>query len=59
MCIRDSAVGNGDKVDAVLPEEYRRVKAGLQIVAPRPAHIFDDHMGNRACLNIRDKLRCV
>ena len=50
------AVGNGDKVDAVLPEEYLRVKAGLQIVAPRPAHIFDDHMGNLACLNIRDKL---
>ena len=50
------AVGNGDKVDAVLPEEYLRVKAGLQIVAPRPAHIFDDHMGNLACFNVRHQL---
>ena len=50
------AVGDGNKVDAVLPEEYLRVKSGLQIVTPRPAHILDDHMGNLARLNIRDEL---
>ena len=50
------AVGDGDKVNAVLPEEYLRVKPGLQIVTPRPAHILDDHMGNLARLNIRDEL---
>jgi len=43
-------------VDTVLPEEYLRVKSGLQIVTPRPAHILDDHMGNLACLNICDEL---
>ena len=50
------AVGNSDKVNAVLPEEYLRVKSGLQIVTPRPAHILDDHMGDFACLNICDEL---
>ena len=39
-------------MNAVLPEEYLRVKSGLQIVTPRPAHILDDHMGNLARLNI-------
>ena len=50
------AVGDGNKVDTVLPEEYLRVKSGLQIVTPRPAHILDDHMGNLARLNICDEL---
>ena len=50
------AVGDGDKVDAMLPEEYLRVKSGLQIVSPRPAHILDDHMGYLACFNIRNQL---
>ena len=50
------AVDDGDKVNTVLPEEYLRVKASLQIVTPRPAHILDDHMGNFACLNICDEL---
>ena len=50
------AVGDGNKVDAVLPEEYLRVKSGLQIVTPRPAHILDDHMGNLARFNVCDKL---
>ena len=43
-------------MNAVLPEEYLRVKPGLQIVTPRPAHILDDHMGNLARLNICDEL---
>ena len=50
------AVGDGHKVNAALPEEHLRVKSGLQIVTPCPAHILDDHMGNLARLNIRDEL---
>jgi len=50
------AVGNRNKVDAVLTEEHLRVKASLQIVTPRPAHILDNDMGNFACLNICDEL---
>ena len=49
------AVGNGDKVDAVLPEKYLRVKAGLQVVPSRPAHILNNHMGNLACFNVCDE----
>ena len=30
------------KVNAALPEEHLRVKSGLQIVTPCPAHILDD-----------------
>ena len=56
LVITVHAVGDGNKVDAVLPEEYLRVKSGLQIVTPRPAHILDNHMGNLARLNIRDEL---
>ena len=40
LVITVHAVGNGNKVDAMLPEEYLCVKAGLQIVTPRPAHIL-------------------
>ena len=56
LVIAVHAVDDGDKVNTVLPEEYLRVKASLQIVTPRPAHILDDHMGNFACLNICDEL---
>ena len=56
LVIAVHAVGDGNKVDTVLPEEYLRVKAGLQIVTPRPAHILDNHMSNLARLNIRDEL---
>jgi len=47
------AVGNGNKVDAMLPEEYLCVKAGLQIVTPRPAHVLDNNMGHLSGLNVR------
>ena len=43
-------------VDAMLPEEYLCVKAGLQIVTPRPAHILDNDMGHLACFNVRHQL---
>ena len=43
-------------MNAVLPEEHLRVKAVLQIITTRPAHILDDHMGNLARLNVCDKL---
>ena len=43
-------------VDAMLPEEYLCVKAGLQIVTPRPAHIFYNDMSNFACFNVSNKL---
>ena len=56
LVIAVHAVGNRNKVDAVLPEEYLRVKACLQIVTPCPAHILDDHMGNLARLNVCDEL---
>ena len=56
LVIAVHAVCDGDKVDAVLPEEHLRVKAGLQIVTPCPAHILDDHMGNLARLNVCDEL---
>ena len=56
LVIAVHTVGDGNKVNAVLPEEYLRVKSGLQIVTPRPAHILDDHMGNPTCLNVCDKL---
>ncbi len=56
LVITVHAVGDGNKVDAVLPEEYLRVKSGLQIVAPCPAHILDNHMGNLTRLNVCDEL---
>ena len=56
LVIAVHAVGDGNKVNAVLPEEYLRVKSGLQIVAPCPAHILDNHMGNLPRLNICDEL---
>ena len=56
LVITVHAVGNGNKVDAMLPEEYLCVKAGLQIVTPRPAHILDNDMGHLACFNVRHQL---
>ena len=56
LVIAVHAVGDGDKVDAVLSEKHLCVKAGLQIVTPRPAHILDDHMGNLACFNVCNEL---
>ena len=50
------AVGDGHKVDAVLPEEYLRVKAGLQIITTRPTHVLDNDMGYLTCLNVRHQL---
>ena len=50
------AVGDGHKVDTVLPKEYLRVKACLQIITTRPTHVLDDHTGNLTCLNVCDKL---
>ena len=50
------AVGNRHKVDAVLPEEHLRVKAGLQVITTSPAHVLDDHMSYLARLNICDEL---
>ena len=47
------AVGNRHKVDAVLPEEYLRVKAGLQVITTGPAHILDNDMGNLSGLDVR------
>ena len=40
----------------MLTEEYLRVKACLQIVTPRPAHIFYNDMSNFACFNVSNKL---
>ena len=34
------AVGDGNKVDVVLPEECLRIEAGLQIVTSRPARLI-------------------
>ena len=56
LVIAVHAVGDGSKVDTVLPEEYLRVKSGLQIVAPCPAHILDNDMGHLACFNVRHQL---
>ena len=56
LIIAVHAVGDSNKVDAVLPEKHLRVKAGLQIVTPRPAHILDDHMGNLARFNVCNEL---
>ena len=50
------AVGNRHKVNMMLTEEYLRVKACLQIVTPRPAHIFYNDMSNFACFNVCNKL---
>ena len=47
------AVGNRHKVDTVLPEEYLRVKACLQIITTRPTHVLDKDMGHLSGLNVR------
>lgn len=50
------AVGNRHKVDTVLPEEYLRVKAGLQVITTGPAHILDNHMGHFSSFDVRHQL---
>ena len=52
LVIAVHAVGDGNKVNAVLPEEYLRVKSGLQIVTSRPAHIFLCQVGTKKFLRI-------
>ena len=56
LVIAVHAVGDGNKVNAVLPEEYLRVKSGLQIVTPRPAHILDNDMGYLPGLDVCNQL---
>ena len=50
------AVGDGNKVNAVLPEEYLRVKSGLQIITTSPTHVFDDYMSNLSGLDVLHQL---
>ena len=40
----------------MLTEEYLRVKACLQIITPRPAHIFYNDMSNFARFDVCNKL---
>ena len=47
------AIGDGDKVNAVLPEEHLRVKAGLQVITTRPTHVLDNDMGHLSGLDVR------
>ena len=56
LVIAVHAVGDGNKVNAVLPEEFLRVKSGLQIVTPRPAHILDNDMGYLPGLDVCNQL---
>ena len=56
LVIAVHAVGDGNKVDTVLPEEYLRVKSGLQIVTPRPTHILDNDMGYLPGLDVCNQL---
>ena len=53
LVITVHTVGNRHKVDAVLPEEHLRVKAGLQIITARPTHVLDNDMGYLSGLNVR------
>ena len=53
LVITVHAVGNGNKVDAVLPEEYLRVKTCLQVITTSPAHILDNDMGHLSGLDVR------
>ena len=41
---------------AVLPEKYLGIKAGLQIVTPRPAHILYNDVRHLPGLNIRNQI---
>lgn len=50
------AVGDRYKVNMMLTEEHLRVKACLQIVTPRPAHIFYNDMGDFARFNVCNEL---
>ena len=48
-------VGDGNEADAVLPEEYLRIKAGLQIITTDTAHVLHQDSRNLAGLNICDQ----
>ena len=50
------AVGDGNKVNAVLPEEYLRIKAGLQIITTGSAHVLDNDMGHLSGLDVCHQL---
>ena len=52
LVIAVHAVGNRNKVNSMLTEEYLRVKTGLQIISADSAHVLYDHMGNFAGFNI-------
>ena len=50
-----NAVGDGNKMNPMLPEEHLGVKARLQIVAPDAGHILDDHRTDQPGFNISDQ----
>ena len=50
-----NAVGDGNKMNPMLPEEHLGVKARLQIVAPDAGHILDDHRANQSGFNISNQ----
>ena len=56
LVIAVHAVGDSHKVDAMLPEEYLCVKAGLQIITTSPTHVLDNDMGYLSGLNVRHQL---
>ena len=56
LVIAVHAVGDSHKVDTVLPEEYLRVKAGLQIITTSPTHVLDNDMGYLSGLDVRHQL---
>ena len=46
------AIGNGNKMNPMLPEEYLGIKAGLQIVTSCTAHILYDHTADLTGFNV-------
>ena len=50
------AVGNGNKMNTVLPEHDFRVKTGLQIISADSAHVLYQNMSNLPGFNIRHQL---
>ena len=52
LVIAVHAVGNRNKVNAMLTEEHFRVKTGLQIISADSAHVLYDHMGDLTGFNI-------
>ena len=49
-------VGNGNKVNIVLPEKYLGVKSGLEIITSRPAHIFHNDMSHLSGFDVGNQL---